>query len=1595
MAARLSEVAPESNPFPRAPFCVTVYSCTEQRPVKSYYFLGDAPKAVRAAARRGRLASRLFNAQAPFAWPNTKWTTADESTLRTYYGKSWRSALVPNLRLLRPSDSHDEAVPSRCALDAKPDEPEVEFVRGGDESTFDFGDLNTLNRMDEDGAVIITEGDLEAAAKPGAKPFAARDEDPTLPFADAVRPGDSPATEYLDYSVFPEDTLADLGEKIFVATGVPPFRQHLFWGEDEAASTFVQQPYLITSTGVAYQVDAREFGQGEGLHIADVPIDRTLAGLVERGEIFVEAGDSFRLISEVQCGTYSKSPLHHIYLCDLEEVVAPHRRALAAATQDRLRADLLYRGLILKYWPKLNIEAMTVYLNSEKGLRELFPDLVPSRPALESRYAKQRQLLSQMYLHQEPVYRRNALPRSLAVTSATIMIESGLGAKAKGAGKLRVNIRSVLDMFATSTVWPAIAARFFLAAAGRGRQDITVTKTHISAALGGNDDSCEIQRVLARTLRRSSIVIIIRPRGKMKLEVSGEEGLVDGAWLKGRAQLVHFTLFDNGAYQLEASWPEDQRLPPDEIIRSLGTMIRPLIQSINEMGTLVFPTGGELSLPEGGQGGNVQIRGMNVSAYWPRVLSEGAFRQLKGKWREYETAGLVSVRGLQQAGAFAFQMLKGVVDYDPRAIERTIVVSTVTDNAGHSQTVREITERTQNTYSYLVDPVVSQRWACLYGGRTTRFHHRTSDVKIEMVGISGDELRRIWRILFTFLDGLVHGPNKIAGLLDSTRTKASGTTGNSLRALQDSDPELYDLRKFDAKATVYSVLCQNPRPPVAYTPDEVDKMSARRRGELVSYWNFTEDRPAYYECANRKFPHLSFLEGRHPKGYCLPCCQKTVAFPGSRRDRINSQCLTLYGPDASNAGAEVDPGEGSSRHVLSYGKRIAPGRIATLSRFLEDELLFQTLEAGTWHYRLFGVPQQLSAIPSAGFFFALAEVLEQPPTKMAETFAWATENMGESFATLAGGRAGATFQTAAALSAGLRATFAGQATESESMFTPFSPGGEAHEFWEELLEELAGICYGAYIIVFEDPDGSSHSIRASARAPVRDRMQTTDQDPVGVIFKIGQPEGKRGGGGTYPLIIQGAPVSPGGPKQNLSLFTLDSSDPGQGLVEVLRELVLSTVNSSGTEWNLRALACFLVQKCATHYRCAWKLIGRRDLCYGVILQTDAPAQEVYVPVVSSYHSHTDAISTLFPGAKTHYGPRSTVKLSEEPCATTSVGQDADAVTTFLALLLSNQCYRDLHKRKGGCSLTTAPFRALQAYLTHQKQYVGVAVQFGGNVLNFYHAPQANPLETSGFSPGDHGPPTLDLPALPCQIDAAIWESNKEVSSRTFTPAASREAYLSVLYRLFLSEFASLIYRRRNATTRKALIAAVESTKTHPKTILGQLRIVLKKVSAGDACLQADLEKLQEILVAGRGRKSGWFKCMLGEHSFEFDRAELYSLRRGNVKDVKKRVKALMEERVELMPLARVVSEGFAAAILNHGVYTSCFDWPKGTPSPCDARTGPGKLVVAADRFDALVDILVAELQNPLKWGVFIFQTSGVLDDLDFIRRPGEKLEVRF
>jgi len=1464
------------NPYLRSPFRVALYSLHDKRATKTCVFLGDAPRAVLRAARKAR-----WEAGAA-AWP-----AEAARTLENFYGPEWAVLLAP----LELGAADGRPVWGGAASDGEGGDTLAASAEAADDT---FGDLQQLNllRRDEDGAVVLDREDLTAASSsarptshaPAAAPFPDLFEAESAAAAGAA--GLTPA--FTSLAVYPQDTLADLKAKVGLALGVPPYRQHFFWRAPGGRSGTT---YKVTVGGRPVAPSAATFGAEEGIEHAGLPLDRRFAEAAAAGEVNVVALDAFRLAGAVQGGS--------AFVADLEELAAPARPALAAAVEDEFLSTLLYNGLVLKYWPQLSPAAARVFFQGGDVAVE-FPRLAGEGALATAAGAEAQQaLLAQTYAKAAVVEAaaEKAGGRTVAVTGASVTV------RPEGGG-CRANIRNAFDLLATCPRWPAAASRFFLPTAGGGRHDVTSTKTHVTAALGGNSDAAEIQRLAGRVLRRETLFVVLRvadvltPQpgsgpsagdrktggdGATKKSTDGGEsedetdadgadsgaagggdtdGLVGGRWLRGRPRLLTFTLAADGTYTLTATWSEDRLLRPEGVVPDLTAAVAPLLAFLNSLGAQVFPLGGALEPPRR----ESEIHNLSAAAYWPQALSEEAFRELKNRWRKYEDAGIVGVRGLQQSTGFAFRFRKGVAAYDPRAIERTVVVTSTVDARGRRRVVREVAEKTQNTYAHLSDPEIAQRWDCLYGGRPVRFLHRTSDVRVELADLTASELDWVWHVVFTFFQGLVAGP---ARLVRGVYRPGESPALRGLRALQDADPELYDLRRHDSRVPVYSVLCQSPRPPAHYTPAEAASLPERRRRRLVEYWNFTHQRPAFYECGNPRFSHFSFLEGgRHPRGYCLPCCQKTPAHPGSRRDRTTRACFAEFAGDGqAGAAAAAATSEGSGRHSLSYGKAVPPGRVAALSRFLAETVFFGTTGPGE-ELRLLGVPQSLPAIPAAagggaGLFFALAAAAEVPPAEMAETFAAAVERMGAEFTTLAEGRAGLDFASPAAAAAAIRETFA-PPPEAGPTFTPFSPGGPAGEYWEALAEELCAACYGLHLVTFDDPgggDGRGATVRAGRAAAAQ--FRTGLPTDFAVVFRVGHPDGKAAAGGVYPLAVGGRRPAD---VRRAAFSAFGPEDPAGGAVAA----ILAAAPAPPV-WDAGALARVLARKkFARRYAVESVLVGTRGLCYAAAVRDHEAQDLVYVAVVMCPPG-----PLLAAGGKLSQGPR--------PAA--AAGRRA-TLLKFLAGPLA---------ASGVAAAEVADVAA------EGGRRAGRVVRFAPPVgdLNFYHTP-----EKKKAAPGA----ALD----PGAVDRGAWAARAAPlpARRATTPAARRVAYLAALRPLLLTAFANWLY-------------------------------------------------------AEPGRP-GPFLARLAEAS---------------------PAEAAQHVAEALEPLVEKVPEDPAPEVPN--LFQGC---GRGEGGPC---TPAGRLLVPAARFEAYASVLAADLQSPYNRGALPFKTSGVLRGFDFVRRPGERLEVRF
>lgn len=833
-----------SNPYEGTPFYIAQVNPATGRHTRAFFFLGAAPRAVLEAARRGR--PQASDVRVP------EWSASDAKVLRGYYGPRWRTMLIPKDP---PEAGADQGFAASLQRGAG-------FFHG-DSGGYDDGDGGLFRggaAADDDADGDIDFGDLGAFDSEDAPQLRADDQGTFDNDLRGVRGLGRPV--YTDIAVYPEDTIHDLKHKLHVASGVPLCRQHLFYYVNKEGPVV---PYRVTVDSAPIAVDWRQLGaapSGDSSALAGrMNIDSRLES--RREGLYIEALDTFTKLSF--------SPNVRVtgaYFVDLYSIIPPlgsperPRDNLASILRDRYQFDLLYYGALVQYWPQLSPDACHLALSEPSRMHAVYPNLSPNPRTLAAQFEAER-TVAMRAIRWRPGAAKGAR-HTTAVTSATVRV-------APTAVRTRVVVRNVFDWMPTSVGVAAITARFevdsaLLTAAGAGalaRQgdavQVTATKRHASSYSPNSIDT--IGRFIGRLPRRDSAGFALA-----RAVLGDDDANLAPGRVRGKTPYAFLSVGSDGRYEASADLREDDRVSFATAAAEIAEVIAPTIDAINAMGAAALPIGGELGDPKRGPL-DVALGAITASAFWPHAMTEATFREIKRRFRVYEKAGIVGIRGLQQAGAYTFNFRKGIVAYDPRLAVRA-------EAGGH---VAQGSAR--NQYAWLTSGPIAGRWSAFFQGRVVRIHHRATDLRVEIVGADGiAEFNLIRRYVFSFLDSLLVGRDRIREGDTASRGSEAQRKGpvasHRLRRLQERDPDLFDLKKYDRDATVYSVLCQSGRQPHVYNEAESKQLSARRRARLVRYWNFTENTPALYECPNPKYPHLSFRANAHPSGYCLPCCKK-------------------------------------------------------------------------------------------------------------------------------------------------------------------------------------------------------------------------------------------------------------------------------------------------------------------------------------------------------------------------------------------------------------------------------------------------------------------------------------------------------------------------------------------------------------------------------------------------------------------------------------------------------------------------------------------------------------------------------------------------
>lgn len=1207
------------------------------------------------------------------------WVPADASILEEFYGTQWKKILTPYPPVKDVTSGLATTMLPRFFSG-------LNRFTGGATSDFDiFDDMEVSNESIS--AVIGTTSHRKVVENWS-------DVD-TVP-------------HYTNIAVYPEDTIFDIKLKLAAVSDIAVYRQHLFYYLNDEGPVL---PYNFTVDGSPVAIDWRNLAkhtESSKTHISGLSIDQRLE---ERHEgIKIEALDTFTRLSSIK-GVRVTS----MFFVDLYSVIPPltssHRRndGLISILKDKYQFDLLYYGCLIKFWPMLNSNMCNAALHDPSQMSR-YPKLYTDPAALNERFTLEREIADRAICWSKC---SRASKYTAAVTSISLKI-------APSSIKMRLSLRNIFDWLAVDANIIAVKARFSIDAAllppqTESRQGDLVTisamKRHASSFMVNNRAAMESFNSLC--LCKDAIVIMA------PIHAISATGIVSPVLL---------TVYSNGQIEAETEWREDQMMTFESAKIIIIDTITPIVERINDMGLAAAPTGGVITVNK-----MITLGAVNVSLFWPNILSSVEFKELRSLFINYERAGIITIKSIQQPGIFAFSFLKGIIMYNSRVMERA------------DSTLRGV-DTTLNQYAWLNDENVAVRWAQLFHGRTIRIYHRVTDIKIEVVGAESTEFDLIRTYVYSLLD-LMRKNTAAAAAPASTKT---------LKRLQEKDPFLYDLKKYDPNATVYSVLCQSGRQPVMYDEDEIGKTNKK----LTKYWNFTKSRPAYYECPNKAFSHLSFRSGQHPMGYCLPCCKKTLPSVDSRSAKVNADCL------AKRTSTIEDDEEMLSRHILAYGKPIPTGRISMMGM----EGLFLDVTPPTYGLYLIGVEQSTAAIPDAGYVYSLAYLLsDSDPDAVIVELAELAAAMEDTYYSLGGG-AGALFSSSRELSDAILGAF----VRRDIDFSPFGPGGVAHGKHCGILSDLASYIFMIDIVNIYDTGSTTLEFGPSLR----------DDTKIGIIV--------HNEGGIYP-------VSMLNPNFYLRVsfgdrwmaarrvfasdgYIGDTNIPDDAIIDSVMDTIRKILAFSKVDsiMNLQS-----IEEYSKHgkFKIYTLLINFKNLCWGVLMR--AETSTVFIPVIPSEYTLT--------GIDLHFGaqPDNELPIAE-----------------------LKRAIEDINKWR--LSRGESEIIPKSHIKNNKSRYIGFVSQ---EDLYFIHTESDQPV----FSAADVVTIPYDMQDIDEAIVMKLKNLDADTEQTSFDQLRISAELRNNLYRLFLVEFSTEVKKGRNHVIREQLLTLINKTKFDISDSLSNLR----------------------------------------------------------------------------------------------------------------------------------------------------------------------------
>lgn len=497
-----------------------------------------------------------------------------------------------------------------------------------------------------------------------------------------------------NFHIFPEDNFMELREKIFLTSGIPPYRQHLFYFSNGHYTTV----YNLYTDGL-YNTDIRTFNSNKWERIHGAPIDKNLFSF--RDEIIIESYDRFRLLRDAV-------DENTVFVCDLAFYTRRIQVQLNEIANNQFQLELFYYGFIVKFWPILTFECFLDYIKNETDIQFKYPDLMRARYTIKQTYRNEAEIMFETNKVWDNI--KNKLPFSM--TTAILSLIGYVD------GNTTINIRNLFDKLRVSHHIPEMYA--YIEHSGYKYE---IHKKHMLL-------KNKINFPKSPLFKRGLIMAISIRKPDEKVVQSDSDG--------EQSQYMFLNILDTGRYVIKVLWNEEDSITFDNLLPVLKKFVNPQIELINELGYYVFSKQDKLPLISKA---TMKYQSLNIAMFWKQITTDAIFRRIRAAWAPYMAADIVKPRKVQQFNLYEVYFHKGVFDFDAERVD-SIIRSALLENFN-------------NYYSAFSNKSIKQKWDKQFNGRVFKMSTRTTDVKFEILNIKDTEFDIIYKFITTFVHNFI------------------------------------------------------------------------------------------------------------------------------------------------------------------------------------------------------------------------------------------------------------------------------------------------------------------------------------------------------------------------------------------------------------------------------------------------------------------------------------------------------------------------------------------------------------------------------------------------------------------------------------------------------------------------------------------------------------------------------------------------------------------------------------------------------------------------------------------------------------------------